>query len=166
MSEKAEHRVCRGVQAWRLVKKSRLETAFDGEGAFRFGGRWNSRGQRMVYASSSLALALLEILVHIDPTQRVPELVAIPIEIPADRIEEEPHSVLKNLAGGLPWSLSETRRRGDAWLASANQPALLVPSAVIPLEQNFLLNPAHPDFDRCRIGEAEALSLDPRLFHA
>ena len=156
----------RNVRAWRLVKKSRIETAFDGEGAFRFGGRWNSRGQRMVYASSTLALALLEILVHIDPAGGVPELVAIPIEIPKTRIEENSHSILKTLGNGLPWSLSETRRKGDAWLASVNKPALLVPSAIIPVELNFLINPAHPHFNECRIGAPEELSLDPRLFNA
>jgi len=151
------------VQAWRLVKKNRVDTAYDGEGAFRFGGRWNNRGHRMVYASSTLALALLEILVHIDPSGHVPELFAIPVEIPDGQIEKGPHATVKTFDEKLPWSLSETRRVGDTWVTAALKPALQVPSAIIPTEQNFLLNPEHPDFKKCRIGTAQKLLLDPRL---
>lgn len=145
------------VRAWRLVKRSRAATAFNGEGAFRFGGRWNSKGQRVVYASSTLALALLEILVHIDTSRAVPELVAFPIEIPGRMVEHGPHSSLDRLDDGLPWSLKKTRQIGDRWLAGARQAALQVPSAIIPLESNFLLNPVHPDFAQCRIGEPSPL---------
>jgi RES domain-containing protein len=153
----------KAIQAWRLVKRNWVDTAFDGEGAFRFGGRWNNRGQRMVYASSTLALAFLEILVHIDPTGCVPELAAIPIEIPLAQIEAGGHSSVKTFNKGLPWSLSETRRVGDAWIAAARKPALRVASAIIPVEKNYLLNPGHPEFARCRIGSAQKLPLDPRL---
>lgn len=151
------------LQAWRLVKSSRVDTAFDGEGAFRFGGRWNSKGQRVVYASSSLALALLEILVHIDPSRTVPELMAIPIEIPDKMVEHGPHSSLNGIGDGLPWPLKQTRQIGDRWLAGAKQAVLQIPSAIIPLESNLLLNPAHPNFAQCRIGEPEPFPVDTRL---
>jgi len=65
-----------GIRIWRLVKAGRTHSAWDGEGAFRFGGRWNSRGVRAVYASSSLALALLETLVHLDPALPLPAMCA------------------------------------------------------------------------------------------
>lgn len=151
-------------QAWRLVRRSRAAAAFDGEGAFRFGGRWNSKGRRAVYASSSLALALLEILVHIDPSRAVPELVAIPIEIPCGMIEQGPHSSLGGLGHGLPWPLKQTRQIGDHWLAGAKRAVLQIPSAIIPIESNYLLHPAHPEFTQCRIGEPEPLPLDTRLY--
>lgn len=151
-------------QVWRLVRRSRAATAFDGEGAFRFGGRWNSKGQRAVYASNSLALALLEILVHIDPSRAVPELVAIPIEIPRGMIEQGPHSSLDQIGDGLPWPLKQTRQIGDRWLAGAKQAVLQIPSAIIPLESNFLLHPAHPEFNQCRIGKPEPLPIDTRLY--
>lgn len=154
------------VQVWRLVKKTRVDTAFDGEGAFRFGGRWNNRGQRVVYASSTLALALLEILVHIDPMGYVPELVAIPIELPKSRIEYGPYSSMEQLNKGLPWSLSETRRVGDVWTSAAENLALQVPSSIIPLEHNYLINPSHPEFKNCAIGTPQELPLDARLLQA
>lgn len=154
------------LRAWRLVKRSRLDTAFDGEGAFRFGGRWNSKGQRVVYASSSLALALLEILVHIDPSRAIPELMAIPIDIPENQVERGPQSSLDRIGQGLPWPLPQTRRIGDKWIRAAQHTARQVPSAIIPLESNYLLNPTHPDFTRCRIGEPEALPIDLRLYQA
>jgi RES domain-containing protein len=152
------------VRVWRLVKRVRAVSAFDGEGAFRFGGRWNSKGQRVVYASRTLALALLEILVHIDPSRGMPELVAIPIEIPSRLVGHGPHSSQDRINGGLPWPLQETRHIGDRWLAVARQPTLQVPSAIIPLESNILINPAHLDFGKCQIGEPEALPFDPRLY--
>ena len=154
------------VQAWRLVKASRAATAFDGEGAYRFGGRWNSRGVRAVYASSTLALALLEILVHIDPAARVPELVAIPIQIPAAMIERWPHTRLKRLEGSFARPIGDTRRDGNDWIRAARNPALLVPSAIIPIEQNYLLNPEHPDFPKLEIGPAKPFPFDLRLLNA
>jgi len=151
------------VQAWRLVKQSRVPTAFDGEGAYRFGGRWNSRGVRAVYASSTLALALLEILVHIDPAGRVPELVAIPLEIPGPMIERDHRSRASHLDGGFAWPIGDTRRTGDRWLQAARKPALQVANAVVPVEHNYLLNPEHADFHKLVIGPAEPFTFDPRL---
>lgn len=150
--------------AWRLVKRSRVDTAFDGEGAYRYGGRWNSKGQRLVYASSTLSLALLEILVHIDPSKTVPELMAVPIEVPKNLLELGPYSALDKICESLPLSLKQTRQIGDIWATTAKQPVLQVPSAIIPIEHNYLFNPAHPDFSLCRIGEPEPLSLDTRLY--
>lgn len=154
------------IQAWRLVKKSRADTAFDGEGAFRFGGRWNNRGQRIVYASSTLALALLEILVHIDPTGPVPELVAIRIDLPERLIEQNAYSRADGFADGLPWPIQETRQAGNAWARAAKKPVLQVPSAIVPVEHNYLLNPEHPDFENCVVGAAEKFPFDPRLFNS
>ena len=54
------------ITAWRIVRARFADSAFDGEGARRYGGRWNSRGTRMVYTAGSQALAALEMLVHLD----------------------------------------------------------------------------------------------------
>lgn len=153
-------------QAWRLVKRDRAATAFDGEGAFRFGGRWNSKGQRVVYASSSLALALLEILVHLDPSRTIPELLAIPIDIPKDLVDHGPKSSLDRIGHGLPWPLPQTRQIGDRWIRAAKQAVRQVPSAIIPIESNYLLNPIHPDFARCHVGDPQPLPVDVRLYQA
>ena len=151
------------VQAWRLVKANRAPTAFDGEGAYRFGGRWNSRGVRAVYASSTLALALLEILVHIDPARRVPELMAIPIQLPKRMIEGGAYSTPTRLGAGFIPPVGETRRTGDAWIRATQGPALRIPSAVVPIEDNYLLNPEHPNFNQLKIGPSEPFPFDTRL---
>ena len=67
------------TRAWRIVREDHGYTAFDGEGAWRFGGRWNSRGTRTVYTSATLSLAALETLVHLNPPVAF-KYVAIPIE--------------------------------------------------------------------------------------
>jgi RES domain-containing protein len=156
------------MRVWRLVKASHRQTAFDGEGAFRFGGRWNSRGHRVVYASESLALALLEIIVHLDPARSVPELLAFPVDIPLGCFDSG--DWIGNLCPEtLPsWDqpLGQTRERGDRWCEAARSAALRVPSAIIPIEQNILLNPAHPEFRHCEIGAPQVFHFDPRLLKA
>jgi len=149
------------VTVWRLCK--RRHAALDGEGARLAGGRWNSRGTAVVYASETLSLAALELLAHCDPALLPDDLVAIPIEIPeglpARRID----------AAGLPraWRLSPApeslAQLGDAWAKGLGSAVLSVPSALVPGERNFLLNPAHPDFGKIRAGRAEKFALDARL---
>jgi RES domain-containing protein len=154
------------IRAWRLVKASRSATAFDGEGAFRFGGRWNSRGHRVVYTSGSLALALLEILVHLDPAGAVPEFAAFPITIPTACLHSARNAIQQDAASASPRNLAlvETRGTGDRWIDTAASAALCVPSAIVPCEHNYLLNPSHPDFQRCEIGAAQAFHFDSRLY--
>ncbi len=151
------------IRLWRLVKTEHVASAFDGEGAFRFGGRWNSRGQRVVYASSRLSLASLEILVHIDPAGHLPQLSAFAIDLPVELLQLEDYSTLNQISGGLPWSLGQTRAWGDAWKHSKAMPALQVPSGIVPHEHNYLLNPDHPHFDRLTIAEPQEFSLDARF---
>lgn len=151
------------IRLWRLVKSKHAETAFDGEGAFRYGGRWNSRGRRVVYASGSLSLAALEVLVHLDPAAHLPELTAYPIDLPRELLQTEDFSRLDQVSGGLPWPLRTTRAWGDAWCSTAAQAALRIPSTIVPNECNYLLNPQHPDFGEIRIGEPEEFALDDRL---
>jgi RES domain-containing protein len=149
------------VVVWRLCK--RRHTAFDGEGARRAGGRWNPRGSAVVYASETLSLAALEMLVHCDPALLPDDLVAIPADVPeavrVRRVEE------RDLPRG--WRGQPTPRAlqtiGADWLEKRETAVLSVPSALVPRERNVLLNPAHPDFRRIRVGPAEPFSLDPRL---
>jgi RES domain-containing protein len=147
---------------WRVVKSKHAATAFDGKAAQRFGGRWNSRGHRAVYASGTKSLAVLEVLVHLDVGRPLPRLVAFTFAVDATLID-------RLAAAQLPrqWRTSRgllaTQQIGDQWLASGRALALAVPSTIVPEELNYVLNPAHPAFARLRFGPSIPFLLDPRL---
>lgn len=150
------------LRVWRLVKERHAETAFDGEGARVYGGRWNSPGKRVVYASSSLALAALETLVHLDPALPLPRFIAFSMQIVASDITATRIPSTYDSPGPLP-NLTETRRLGDQWLEDGRLLALSVPSAIVPQEFNLLLNPAHPRFAQLVIAPPVAFAVDARL---
>lgn len=128
----------------------------------RFPGRWNHRGTSMVYTAGSLSLAALELLVNIDAEQILNVHMSIPVTFDGDLCKRiAPHQLPPNWASHpIP---SATRDLGTAWAQSKATLALAVPSAVVHIETNFLLNPLHPDFSKIRIGAAEAFAYDPRL---
>ena len=153
------------IRAFRLCKTKHMATAFSGEGARLNGGRWNSPGLAVVYTSSSLSLATLEVLVHLEDPDSFARLFSwIPLEIPDAAAETLDPT---NLAAG--WHDDETnsasRSMGDAWLRSKRTAVLAVPSVVTPGEWNFLLSPSHPRFSEIRIGTARRFQPDPRLRH-
>jgi RES domain-containing protein len=151
------------VQLWRLVKAQRAESAFDGEGAFRFGGRWNSRGHRAVYASATLSLALLEILVHLDSAAQVPDLVALSIRVPLADIKDFKPPTAQAKAMTCPWTLRQTREWGDNWLQKSSSPVLRMPSSIVPIESNLLINPEHPKFKKYTISASQPFPIDHRF---
>ncbi len=142
---------------WRIVKASRVSSAFDGEGARLNGGRWNSPGLSAVYASATKSLSLLEILVHLDPVDAPKRWVGFRATLQPEQIE-----TIK-----LPprWPVREARTQhiGDAWLKSRTSVALALPSVIVPEEYNYLLNPAHPDFPKIDFGPPLPFALDLRL---
>lgn len=148
--------------AWRIVKKHYAQSAFDGEGARRYGGRWNSPGTSVVYASESRALCLLEVLAGIRSVKPIEAYLLIPIRFDDSLVTwVEP--------GDLPaeWRHSppppSTQQIGDRWAEEQRFVILRVPSSIVPDESNYLINPAHPDFARIEIGAREELSIDSRL---
>jgi RES domain-containing protein len=147
--------------AWRIVKEKHAATAFDGEGAWRCGGRWNSQGTRVVYCSSTLSLAALETLVHLNPP--VPfRYVFFLVQFDAALVETFPVSELSAEWTGEPPAPS-TMAIGDQWVKQARSAVLELPSVIIPSESNYLLNPAHPDFKKIKIGDPTPFAWDPRL---
>lgn len=153
-----------GVLAWRLVRPrfGTREAAFSGEGARRFGGRWNSPGRAVVYASVTLSLAALETLAHAERSSVDRDWVAFSLSVPASRILELRSEDLPADWRDRP-SSAGARAVGDAWLAQAASAALLVPSVLVPQERNMLLNPAHADFGEIEIGPATPFRFDARL---
>lgn len=148
---------------FRICKTKHAATAFDGEGAFRFGGRWNSRGTRIVYTAGSLALAALEMLVHLEDDQILLDYSFVAAEIdPALIIRVKDFRPLPADWGNSPAPL-EIQQLGDDWARAQASAVLEVPTSVIPLEKNYLLNPNHPDFKHIRLGKIEKFSFDERL---
>jgi len=148
------------LQAWRLVSVQRAETAFDGEGSYRYGNRWNYAGTRVVYLAASTSLAALEVLVHADSYAELPEYRAFPVEF-------DPALVLDLLELPPDWRHSpaptSTKSLGSRWVKDGQSALLRVPSAVVPWEYNYLLNAQHPDYPTVKVGQPLVFAFDPRL---
>jgi RES domain-containing protein len=142
---------------WRLA--TGRYSPLKGEGARLVGGRWNSPGRPLIYASESLALALAECLVHVTG-KLPPDYVAYKIAVPDDAVEYLDSDSLKS---GWELDLGYSRKIGDKWLAEQRTVALAVPSAVLPESMNTLLNPVHPRSVELRIEVRQPFRFDPRL---
>jgi RES domain-containing protein len=152
------------MRIWRLCRAPYAAEAFSGEGARRFGGRWNSRGVPMVYASTSLALAAIELFVHLEPGQAPGDLVYISAILP----EGEPARTLQPTELPPAWwtdaAVATTRDLGDDWIAARSSLALQVPSVPIHAEWNVLLNPLHPRISELLIDPPQPFVFDARMF--
>ena len=148
--------------AWRIVRARRAPTAFTGEGARLFGGRWSSPGVRVVYVSEHQSTAALETLVHALPAGVEQKYTAFQLEWPDELTERLPDRKLPRDWRASP-APSATMRVGDVWARERRSAVLAVPSAITPADTNFLLNPEHPDFAQIRIGPPTDFAFDPRL---
>lgn len=150
------------LRAWRITKTKHAGQAFDGEGAKRYSGRWNSLGTALVYTSETLALATLEILVRLQDSSPLRAYTAFPVRFDDELVRVLDQSELPHNWAQIP-APPELQRVGDEWVKSQQSVLLRVPSVIIPMEWNYLINPAHPDFKRVEIGKQQPLELDPRL---
>jgi RES domain-containing protein len=146
------------MRLWQLIKPE-FVPGVDGEGARLNGGRWNSPGVPAVYCASSVALAALEVLVNLPPEQRrkgnVPSYVAVGLEVPDGSIVDPGHPA------GLPED--QSRRIGDDWLNGLADLGLSVPSSVVQLECNVILNPRHSAMAGVKVAVTEPFEFDDRL---
>lgn len=151
------------MEAWRLTPLEYSDDPLSGEGAVLFGGRWNPKGLQVVYTASSLSLAFLELLVHTG-TRTVPRrLRAIRIDIPDDcSVETLGVDELPSDWRGIPAPQS-LRALGADWIRRSASAVLSVPSAVVPVEYNHLLNPQHPDFGMISVISISEPGIDRRL---
>ncbi len=149
---------------WRLLAARYTDDAFDGEGARLFGGRWNHGGTPMVYTSSSLSLAALELFVHLEPETAPDDLVAIRATLPS----ELPIPKLTPAALPKSWrtypAAESLKSLGTRWAQSRDSLALWVPSSIIPTERNLLINPRHPESHRIQVETVEPFHFDPRMW--
>jgi RES domain-containing protein len=138
----------------------------DGEGARRFGGRWNAKGTPVVYTSSEPALAVLEYFVNLEIEDAPGDLVMVAADVPGPvRVETVDAPTLPRAWRTTP-PPAALARLGTSWADAKRAAVLAVPSAVVPVQRNYLLNPRHPDFEQIRVARAERISLDPRMWKA
>lgn len=150
------------ITAWRIVKARHAAAAFSGQGARRFGGRWNSRGVAVVYTAGSASLAALEMLVHLQADELLHSYRLIEVRFSESLVTRIDR---RKLSRDWRSDLASDRLRelGDIWVKSLQSAVLQVPSAVIESEFNYMLNPAHLHFSRLNIGKPRQFAFDRRL---
>jgi RES domain-containing protein len=152
------------TKVYRVLRKAFARAPLDGEGAYLYGGRWSSAGTRLAYTSEHQSLAMLEYFVHLDADDAPSDLVLVTAEVPNDlpkervEVDELPSHWRRSPAP------AELARIGDEFVRKAERCVLIVPSALAPHENNWLLNPQHASFHGIVVSEIEPLSYDPRMF--
>ena len=152
------------LTVWRITTRrfaNPAALAFTGEGARLYGGRWNRIGLPVVYAAQSRSLALLEMLVQDEPLRAHYVLIPAVIGKAVSRSSISMSDLPANWRN--PQHRDALQAIGQRWLASGESCVLAVPSAVVPSELNYLINPLHADFAKIKIGKPEALETDSRL---
>ncbi len=150
--------------AYRICKTKYAATWFDGEGAYRFGGRWNSRGTRLLYTAGSLSLAALEMLVHLNDEEILLAYSYANAEFDENLIlsVEDFRSLPENWSDSPP--PLEIQRIGDEWAREQVSVVLKVPTSILPVEFNYLINVQHPEFSKVKLGEPQTFNFDERLY--
>jgi RES domain-containing protein len=133
-----------------------------GTGTRLYGGRWNSKGKPGLYLASSRALAVLEVLVHLQPLLIPDNFCLAEIEVPDDSIEQVAVNHLPSNWKDIS-PPGDLKKIGDNFLLGKKHLTLKIPSAVVEAEFNFLVNPLHPDMQKVKILNQEPFSFDERL---
>jgi RES domain-containing protein len=147
------------MRLWRISGFADLS----GEGGLRASGRWHNTGRRIVYLADHPASALLEVLVHLEvdvedfPTHYQLLAIDAPDDIAVTALDET------KLPADWRAQVAGTRARGDEWLRAGASALLRVPSAIVPVASNYLLNPAHADASRLSVTGIVRAPFDPRL---
>ncbi|WP_145573738.1 RES family NAD+ phosphorylase [Yersinia alsatica] len=148
---------------YRIVMRHYLASTWTGYGAEIYGGRWNHKGHAAIYLASSVSLAMLETLVHIQGSSTLSEFELFQIEIDDSNI-----MLLQPQDWPTDWRSDPapvaTMDIGTEWLESESSLGLLVPSTLVPSENNLLVNPRHQDFQACLTSvKPLSFSFDSRL---
>ncbi|WP_184546046.1 RES family NAD+ phosphorylase [Mucilaginibacter sp. FT3.2] len=133
-----------------------------GTGARLYGGRWNSEGKPMLYMASSRSLAVLEVLVHLNPLIVPDNFCLVEIKVPDDSIYTLNPSLLPSNWRDVSPQLA-LRNLGDEFLRQQQYLLMKVPSSIVPAEYNYLLNPLHPEALKAKLVNRESFNFDERL---
>ena len=147
------------ITSYRIVKEQHSKTAFDGEGARLYGGRWNNKGTPMVYTSESLALCSLEIFVHLLSYDLLKDYVYFKVTFDSKMVID---AKLTRGWDAIPVS-KVSKNIGDQWVKENQKPVLKVPSVIIPDGNNYLLNMNHPESNKIKMSAPIPLNFDSRL---
>ena len=153
------------IHAWRITKAKHAASAFSGGGAKAFGGRWNSPGVAIVYTAGSASLAILEMLVRLQSPDLMKRYVVFVVSFDGSLVKAVDPAKLPRTWRRSP-APATSQQVGDQWVATSGSAVLRLPSAIVPSEWNYLLNPAHPEFAKIRIGPKQSIKFDPRLIKA
>jgi RES domain-containing protein len=145
---------------YRLTTRTHA-TKLDGKGAELFGGRWNSKGNPVVYAAEFRSLAVLEYRVN-NPLP-VQGLTMVTIQIPDDSIQQIQLKSLPNHWQRYSYQ-SPTVLIGDNFLKAKEALCLWVPSVVVPQERNILINPLHPKIIEVKLLDEQPFLIDQKMF--
>jgi RES domain-containing protein len=149
-------------RVWRICHKRFAEEAFTGEGARLYGGRFNSEGRPAVYTSGSLSLALLEMLVRTNDRDYFMNCMLLHADIPMEMIREIATVDLPEGWDAVPYE-PVSQAFGDQWLTERAAAVLKVPSVVIPVEFNYVINPLHVDFKKIEISKPDKMVFKPKF---
>ena len=152
------------IRGYRIVREPYSRTPLDGEGPYRFGGRWSSPGARIAYMAEHLSLAMIEYFVHIEANDPPKDLVGVAADIPdsVSRMVLTPRKLPLNWRQiPPPPSLAAI---GDSFVTERKSAVLVIPSALVTSESNWLINPLHPEFPAIQVRPAEPFHYDARFF--
>jgi RES domain-containing protein len=144
------------------IAKTRYAQDLSGTGARLFGGRWNPKGQAVLYTSENRALAALEFLVHLEATAPPEDFNLLTLTVP-DGLEMSTYSAADLPLGWNDYPYQVSVQVGKKWLKEVKTLLLQVPSTIIQQEYNILLNPLHPAFLEVRLLSIEPFGFDSRL---
>lgn len=151
------------MRLYRLCKETHSADVLSGQGGLLDGGRWHSKGRRIVYCATVEALAVLEVRVNLGSEMPAVRYVMHGIELPDEEVAEIAGKRLPATWSALPAG-ADTQELGDEWLSSGRILALRVPSIHSRTDYNVLLNPAHPSQERVRVLDRYQYPFDHRLF--
>lgn len=145
------------------ISKCKYIDDLSGTGASFFPGRWHNKGTHILYAAATASLAMLESIVHITSVVSL-NMCMICLEVPENSVREIPQTDLPNGWQNNP-SPDILKTNGDAFIRENEFLVLKVPSAILPEENNYLLNPLHKDFTKIMVIYNRSISIDNRFFN-